>query len=150
MLVVPSNNWMTHPNPMRHHFLFRRLADTHGCEVFVLGFTGLGGQRPIINLELVSSPRSAESMNGEDLAIDAILTNQSSKDFGVVKFRSSLRLNTGKENRRLADSSGKRETTHQVYSAVYVSWKIQELSIRSLGRAEEPPVQPDGYTAQSV
>ncbi len=42
---------------MRHHFLFRRLAEDYGCEVFVLSFSGLGGSTVIVNRELVSSSR---------------------------------------------------------------------------------------------
>ncbi len=45
---------MTHPNPMRHHFLFKLLAERFGCDVFVLGFSGLGNSPHVINRDLVS------------------------------------------------------------------------------------------------
>jgi len=57
ILLIPSNDWMTHPNPMRHHFIFRRLAEDYECEVFVLSFGGLGPPAAVVNPELVSSNR---------------------------------------------------------------------------------------------
>jgi glycosyltransferase involved in cell wall biosynthesis len=57
ILLVPSNDWMSHPNPMRHHFIFRRLAENHDCEIFVLSFSGLGRSKVILNPGLVSSSR---------------------------------------------------------------------------------------------
>jgi glycosyltransferase involved in cell wall biosynthesis len=57
ILLVPSNDWMTHPNPMRHHFLFGRLAEDFECEVFVLSYNGLGRSTAIVNRELVSCSR---------------------------------------------------------------------------------------------
>jgi len=53
LLFVPPNNWMTHPNPMRHHFLFGRLAENHGCKVYVINYDGLGNSTSVINPELV-------------------------------------------------------------------------------------------------
>jgi len=53
ILLVPQNDWMTHPNPMRHHFLVKRLAHTHACQIYVLNFDGLGGPRTAMNPELV-------------------------------------------------------------------------------------------------
>jgi len=53
ILFVPPNNWAMHPNPMRHHFLFKRLAQSHMCRVYVLNFTGLGHCRAVMNPSLV-------------------------------------------------------------------------------------------------
>lgn len=44
---------MTHPNPMRHHFLFKRLAQMARCEIYVVGFDGLGNSLRVMNHELV-------------------------------------------------------------------------------------------------
>jgi len=53
ILFVPPNDWMTHPTPMRHHFLFKRIAKSYRCEVYVLNLDGLGRSRTIHNPDLV-------------------------------------------------------------------------------------------------
>ena len=53
VLFVPPNNWATHPNPMRHHFLYKRLARRYRCEVYVVNFDGLGSSHTILNRDLV-------------------------------------------------------------------------------------------------
>ena len=69
VLFVPPNSWTNHPNPMRHHFIFNRLANLPGCKIHVLNFEGLGGSRKINNPELVFN-ENIQLINVRSLSID--------------------------------------------------------------------------------
>ena len=54
---------------MRHHFIFNRLANLHGCKIHVLNFEGLGARRKINNPDLVFN-ENIQLINLHSLPVD--------------------------------------------------------------------------------